>query len=378
MVTALQPQPRPIVRRSLAEGLLSCGQFEMEDGEALAFGTAIHSFLAAYTLLCKSTGEETRLTDVSRLAAEAWARTPGLLQSRWTEFIDLCAQVAESKQANLDSLMYIEHTLTHEEDGILFTCTFDRMDRADFGDPDDVARVVQITDYKSERGELPHEFQSHFYSQMVLLTMPAVEQVVFAVWALRDWWTPEPMFFTRGELDLWWKATVAGVKARLAAPDAAPTGGPGCPSCAKRYECARATAVAAAIPETTDQADELFSDLLRLEEAVEVRKQGLKHFYSGHPERVVHGKEIGYLTPREPNLVVTAEPLTVMKFLNRRHMSGSSVLKVDKEQINHGTAEKLIEAGLAKREFSRPSFKWRNHVPAKEARRQKKQEKEQE
>ena len=376
MATAMEPQQKPVVRRSLAEGLLACAQFVMEDGEQLAFGQAVHTFIAAYTLLCKATQEETRLTDVSRLAGEAWARTPGLLQGRWSEFVDLCQHVAESRPANLTTLMFVEHTLTHEEAGVTWVCTEDRIDRSDFGDPDEDPRVVQITDFKSERGELDHTFQSRYYTQMVFLTMPSVDQVIFSIQALRDWWVPEPDIYIRGELDLWWKATVAGVKARLAVPNAPPTGGPSCPSCSKRYQCARSTAVAAAIPETEDQADELFSDLLRLEEALDVRKQGLKHWYSGHPERVVHGKEIGFLTPREENLIVTAEPMVIVKYLNRKHMQGSSVLKVDKEQINHGMADKLIEAGLAKREFSKPAFKWRNFVPAKEARRQKKQEKE--
>jgi hypothetical protein len=370
----LQPAQKPIIRRSLAEGLLACTQFEREDGEQLAFGQALHSFIAAYTLLCQASGEETRRTDVARLANEAWARTPGLLQSRWQEFMDLSEHFAETRPAQLETLMHIEHTITLDVGFAILSCTVDRIDRIDHGDPDEEPRDIQTSDWKSERGEMNHEFQAKWYSQMEFLTMPTVDSVVFAVHALRDWWVPDPYIFQRGELDLWWKGTLQGLKARLDTPTAAPVGGPACPGCLKRTSCSRATAVAIAIPDNQDAADETFQETLRLEEALEVRKQGLKHWYSGHSEQVVHGKEIGFLTPREPNLIVTAEPMAVMKFLNKRHMQGSAVLKVDKAEINHGMADKLIQGGLAKREVSQPAFRWRNHVPARDERKRKKQE----
>jgi len=367
---------KPVIRRSLAEGLLSCAQFVREDGEQLAFGQCLHSFIAAYTLLCQAKGEETLLTEVSSLAAEAWARTHGLKQSRWHEFLELCQHFAETRPANLSSLMHVEHTVTHDVGFAVLTCTMDRLDRADAGDPDEAPTYIQISDWKTERAELDHDFQSHWYSQMLFLSHPSLELVVFAVHALRDWWKPEPYLFRRGELDLWWEMTLTGLKARLDVPNAAPVGGPACPGCAKRYDCARSTAMAGSIPETEDQADEQFQEVLRLEQAIDVRKEGLKRFYSGHAERVVNGKEIGFLTPRDPRLVVTVQPLELRNWLNRRHMSGDAVLKIDNDQL--GTREiqdKLIEAGLAKREYSKPAFKWRAHVPARDARRQKEKEK---
>jgi len=109
-----------------------------------------------------------------------------------------------------------------------------------------------------------------------------------------------------------------------------------------------------------------------------VRKQGLQHFYNGHPEQIVYGKEVGFLTPRDPKFVATAQTMAIVKFLKKKHLAGEEVLKVDNETLNRGMQDQLVEAGLAKREFSKPAFKWRAHVPAKEARRLKKQEKEQE
>lgn len=370
---------KPIIRRSLAEGLLSCVQFVREDSEQLAFGQALHSFIAAYTLQCKAIGEETRLVDVYRLASEAWARTPGLLHSRWTEFVDLCQHFAETRPAELATLMHVEHTVTLDVGFAIVTCTVDRIDRADFGDPDEEPRRIQTSDWKSERAEMDHEFQARWYSQLELLTMPAVEEVVFAVHALRDWWVPEPYVFRRGELDLWWTMTLQGLKARLDTPNAAPVGGPACPGCAKRTSCSRATAEAVAIPETLEQAEEVFQETLRMEEGLDVRKKGLKHFFSGHPEQVMHGKEIGFLAPREQHLVVTVKPLELRNWLNRRHMSGDAVLKIDNEQLgNREVQDKLIAAGLATREYSKPAFKWRAHVPAKEARKARKQQEESE
>lgn len=366
--------PKPIIRRSLAEGLLSCVQFKREDGEQLAFGQALHSFIAAYTLLCKESGEDTRLVDVPRLAGEAWSRMHGLLQSRWREFMDLCQHFAETRPTELATLMHIEHTITLDVGFAILTCTVDRTDRVDFGDPDEDPRGIQISDWKTERAELDHDFQAKWYTQMLFLTMPSVDDIVFAVHALRDWWTPEPYIFRRGELDLWWTSTLQGLKARLDTPGARPVGGPACPGCALRYKCPSAIAIAVAIPENEDQADELFQEAMRLEEAIAVRKEGLKRWYSGHEERVVYGKEVGFLAPREPHLVVTAEPMTVVKYLNRRHMSGASVIKVDNEQLNAGMRDVLVEAGHARLEYSKPSFKWRNHVPAREARKRKKQE----
>src|SRR5579859_661464 len=147
---------KPVIRRSLAEGLLSCVQFQREDGEQLAFGQALHSFIAAYTLQCQAAGEETRLTDVSRLASEAWARTHGLLQSRWQEFLDLCQHFAESRPAQLGTLMHVEHTITLDVGFAIVTCTVDRIDRTDYGDPDEEPRRIQTSDWKSERAEMDH------------------------------------------------------------------------------------------------------------------------------------------------------------------------------------------------------------------------------
>jgi hypothetical protein len=273
--------------------------------------------------------------------------------------------------------MHVEHTVTQDVGFAVLTCTMDRLDRADAGDPDEEPTYIQISDWKTERAELDHDFQARWYAQMVFLSHPAVQLVVFAVHALRDWWKPEPYLFQRGQLDLWWEMTLSGLKARLDVPHAAPVGGPACPSCAKRYECARSTAMAGSIPENEDQADEQFQEVLRLEEALDVRKEGLKHFYSGHAERVVNGHEIGYLTPRDPRLVITVAPLDFLKWVRRKRMGLEQALKVDTSQLTgKRLQEQLVAGGVAKHEFSRPAFKWRKFVPARDARRQKEKEKE--
>jgi hypothetical protein len=373
LVTALAlERDKPVIRRSLAENLLTCTEFEREDGEQLAFGTAFHSFAAAYILLCQSSGEETRHTDVARLSSEAWARTHGLLQSRYGEFMELCESWATSHMANLDTLLHVEHTETLDVGFAILTATLDRIDRADMGDPDEDPKRELVTDHKTEQGEMDHAFQEAFYIQMRLLNHPALEEVGLFIDPIRGRWSTDPTWYRRGQLDLWWKTMLAGLRDRLQGPRGNPTGGPACNGCAKRYRCPKALAVAREIPETEDQADEQFAELLRLEEAVSVRKEGQKHFYRDRKDRVVAGHEVGFLTPRDEHLVITAKPLDLRKWLNRHHMDGDSVLKVDTEQLRQSAIqEKLVEAGLAKRELGRPVFKYRNHVPAREARKQK-------
>lgn len=369
-MTALSLVPdRRVIRRSLAEGLLSCTDFQREDGEQLAFGQAWHSFAAAYTLQCQSTREESRQTDVARLAREAWERQPGLDLSRYDEFMELCDYFAASHLANLETLTHIEHTDTLDVGFAILTCTYDRIDRADMGDPDDEARRELGTDYKTEQGEMDHTFQLRWYAQMRLLTHPALEEIGFIVDPVRGRWKTDPVWFTRGDLDSWWHTTVGAVRKRLDIPPGNRTGGPACEGCALRYDCSKAIATAVAIPENEDQADEMFQETLRLEQALTVRKSGLKAWYSDHPARVAVGHEVGFLQPREERFVVTAPPLKVRSWLNRHHMEGDKVLKVDTEMLGRSAIQdSLIVAGLATRERSKPAFKWRNYLPAKKAR----------
>lgn len=373
----VSPQ-KPVIRRSLAESLLACAVFQREDGEHLAFGQAFHSFAAAYTLQCQATGEETRMTDISRLASEAWQRTPGLLWARYAEFLRLCEDFGATHQAGLATLMHVEYTETLDVGWAILTCTLDRIDRADLGDVDEEPTREQLLDYKTEQGEMAHEFQMSFYAQMRFINHPALKEIVFTIDSVRDRYKADPLTIRRGELDLWWRTMLGALRDRWEAQPAArvPTGGPACVGCARRAECPKALAVAREIPETEDQADELFDEALRLEEAFAVRKAGLVEFYRHREPRVAAGHEVGFLIPRDPKLVVTAKPLALRTWLNRHHMDGDSVLKVDSDAVSKSAiAETLVVAGLAKREHSRPTFKWRNHVPARKARDQAKKEK---
>lgn len=353
---------RHVIRRSLAENLLTCPTFVREDNEVLAFGQAAHSFFAAYFLQCRAANEETRLTDVTRLAGEAWARTHGLQQGRFAEFMQLCEFFALTWEAGLETLSHLEHTETLEVgEDLLLTATMDRIDRADQGDPDDPPSRELITDFKTERAELDHDFQMRWYAQQRLLGSPALSEVGVRIAWVRDAFLSDTVWYRRGELDFWWKTMLAGLRDRLAQPDPQPVGGPSCPDCAKRFSCGKATAVAREIPEDEAQADELFQDLLRLEEAREVRHAGLKHFYGDRQPRVVHGHELGYLTPREARLVITAAPLELHKWLKRHHYDADAALKVDSSAVAP-VQHKLVEAGLAKHEFSKAGFRWRKFV----------------
>lgn len=371
-MTALHVLPeRPVIRRSLAESLLTCAVFEREDGEHLAFGSAFHSFAASYTLQCQATNEETRHTDVTRLGSEAWARTHGLRQGRYAEFMKLCDYFASTRTANLETLMHVEYTETLDVGWAILTCTLDRIDRADLGDVEDEPTREQDLDYKTEQGEMDHEFQMNWYAQMRFLKHPALQEIVFIIESIRDRYRADPVTIKRGELDLWWTSMLSALRDRWEAQPASrvPTGGPACVGCARRADCPKALSVAREIPENEDQADELFQEALRMDEALTVRKAGLLEFYRHREPRVAAGHEVGFLTPRDPKLVVTAAPIKVRDWLNRHHMDGNSILKVDGEAVSKSAiADKLVVAGLAKREHSKPGFRWRKYVPARTAR----------
>jgi hypothetical protein len=371
-VTALAlSRDKPVIRRSLAESLLTCSVFEREDAEYLAFGQAFHSFAAAYQLHCRAIGEETSLVDVGRLANEAWHRTPGLMHGRWPEFMKLCDDFAQTHRAGLDSLLHVEHTEVLDVGWAILTCTIDRIDRADLGDPDDEPRRELDTDWKTEQGEMDHAFQASWYIQMRFVNHPNLEEVVFQVDSVRDRYRADPLVVRRGQLDLWWKGMLVALRERWEAPPSSrvPTGGPACEGCAHRFDCPKALTVAREIPETEEQADELFEEALRLEQAFAARKSALEVFYRRRAERVVAGHEVGFLRPRLPHLKVTAKPLGLRAWLNKRHLDGDSVLKVDNEQLRQSAIrEQLVDAGLAVEEFSKPAFKWRHYVPARQAR----------
>ena len=369
-MTALHVLPdRPVVRRSLAEHLLTCVRFKPEEGEQLAFGTAAHSFFAAYKLQCKATGEETRLTDVARLAAEAWGRTHGLDQGRYAEYMKLCDDWASARPTNLDTLMHVEHTETLDVGFAILTGTMDQIDRADLGDVDDAPTRELITDEKTAQGEMDSSFQGWVYVQLRFINHPALQEVGWQVYPVRGRWPDETTWYRRGELDLWWKTMLGALRDRLEHPNGEPTGGKACTDCAIRYECPKALAVASAIPETEDQADELFGEALRLQEAFEVRKAGLLEFYRNREPRVAAGHEVGFLTPRAPHLVITVPPKQLRAWLSKHHLDGESVMKVDTEAVSKSAiADKLVVAGLATHQFSKPTFRWRNHVPARTAR----------
>jgi hypothetical protein len=267
--------------------------------------------------------------------------------------------------------MHVEHTETLDVGWAILTCTMDRIDRADLGDEDDEPTCELITDYKTEQGEMAHEFQISWYAQMRFLTHPALQELVFIVESNRDRYKSDPVTIKRGELDLWWKSMLSALRDRWEAQPASrvPTGGPACVGCARRADCPKALVVAREMPENEDQADELFEEALRLQEAFEVRKEGLRLFYSGREPRVAAGHEVGFLTPRDAKLVVTAKPLDLRAWLNKHHMDGDSVLKVDSDVVSKSAiADTLVVNGLAKREHSRPGFRWRKHVPARTAR----------
>ncbi len=356
----LQLQSKPVVRRSLAEALLACSDFQREDGERLAFGVAFHDFVALYWRHLQSVREESDLTAVRGLAGKAWARTPGLLQSRFDEFMDMCERFAAMYLGELATLTDIEHTEVLDVGWAVLTCTIDRVDRRDGGDPDDDATWESIRDEKTEQGEMDHAFQIRWYVQMRFLNHPRLRRISFIINPVRLGRPDEPIDFERGDLDEWWEITLDGLRRRLETPKGNPTGGPKCYECALRATCGKALAEAREIPTTEAEADEQLAEHHRMEAAAEVRWAAQKEWYRGRDERVVGGEEVGFLLTQEPSVEVLVTPAE-MRFYNA--LSGrdqDAYLKVG-TPTNRGVVDQMLALGLARSRFKPRQFKVRIH-----------------
>lgn len=351
---------KPEIRRSLAEGLLACSDFQREDGERLAFGIAFHDFVALYWRRLQAIHEESDLTAVRGLASEAWARTPGLLQSRFDEFMGLAERFAETHLGNLATLTVVEHTEVLDVGFAVLTATMDRIDRLDAGDPDDDATWEQITDYKTEQGEMDHAYQIRDYVQKRFLNHPRLRRISFVVDPVRLGRPDEPIEFERGGLDEWWRVNLDGLRRRLDTPPGNPTGSAKCYECALRTTCGRALAEAREAPTTEAQADEQLAEHHRLDAGAEVRWAGLKHFYEGRDERVVAGEDVGFLETLEPSVEILVGP-TEMRFYNA--VSGrpqDAYLKVA-TPTSRAVVDQMLVLGLARSRYKPRQFKTRIH-----------------
>jgi hypothetical protein len=357
---------KPIIRRSTAEALLQCGHFEREDNDRLARGQAFHAFVASYFRRCAEEHEETLFTAVPELASRAWAHQRGLRQSEWDDFLALCDRFARSHAARLDTLVAIERTFTHDIGWALLTATTDRIDRIDLGDRDDEPTRIRIPDWKTEWELMDHWFQMRWYTQMAFLELPALEEVEFVIDLVRFGREMEPIVFVRGELDFWWETTLLALRDRVSTPGE-PTGGSACADCVKRFNCARATALSREVPETIEQAVELYQEDLRLQEAHQLRWAGLERFFLDREPLVVGDRELGFLVPRDDSFVITGRPMAVVQALRTVGWDGMPLLTIPGSKITHKAVQQaLVDAGVAEYRRGAPAFKDRKHQPAKQ------------
>jgi hypothetical protein len=359
----------PIVRRSEGESLIACPAYVGEESEAAAFGTAFHEFAASYQNYCRDTGQETAWTEIDRMASKYFFETGGVTPNRLDEYKALCDQWARTRLMELDTLIHVEHTITHTLEWAILRCTIDRVDRADDGDPDDDPTWLRVTDWKTEYPDVDHTFQIRWYCQMLFLNHRSVQRIDFQIdhvrWNRRQ---GEAMTFMRGQLDDWWAEILPQVERRYrerAGGRAQARGGSACIYCALRYTCPKAIASARIIPETDDQADELFQETVRFAEGLSLGKDALKTYYSTREARVVGGLEIGNLEPREDSFRVTATPMKVKRWMDRQMLDVDVLLKVDTEKLGTETKRLMVDAGLAEWRRSDPSFKWRAFQPPK-------------
>jgi hypothetical protein len=359
----------PTIRRSLAEGLATCPAFRMERSERLAFGQAAHQFIAAYWRHLQALREETDMSGWQPLAVDAWARTTGLAQSRFHEYMGLCERFVGSHLGELHTLAAVEEPITHHVGWGILVCTPDRIDRIDGGDPDDDATAERIVDYKTEMGEMDHLFQLSWYAQMRFLTRPALQRLDLVLDLVR-WGRPhDPITIERGELDAWWDATLQALRHRLDAGPGAPVGGPACEGCALRRTCGESLPSVAIAPETEEEADELLAEHRRLDEAAKVRWGLLEEWYRDRPARPeVHGEEIGYLETREDSfeLLIGASQMRLFAALSGMD---PDALVAPVTPSNKGLRERLVELELARFYRKPPVFKTRKAMVGTRVRR---------
>lgn len=353
---------RPEVRRSLAEGLLVCPQFQREDGEALAFGSAVHAFIASYWRHLQAVRRDSDLTQVTGLASAAWARTAGLDLSRHDEFMALCGRFADTHLGLVETIVAVEETLVHDAGFAILNCTPDRIDRLAPADQDEEPTWLLIHDYKTEQGEMEHGFQMRWYVKQAELQYPSAQRIDFEIDPIRARSGPyERVTFERGELDQWWETTQAGLRQRLAAPHAPPVGGPACRDCALRFRCARSIVPVFAEPRTEEQADQLLADWHRLDAGAAARWEALRLWYQDREPRVVNGEEIGFLETREPSFRWTAMPSAVAAWARRRGMDWRAFADLaTKTTRNKGVQDLAVADGVAELAFNPPVFKTRN------------------
>lgn len=376
MIPAETPRPRVEIRRTALQAMLSCAASETDSGgEAAAFGQAIHTFIASYWAACLALGQDEYREGVEKLAASAIYSVGGADVNRWAEFLELCSGFADTHLLNPRSLIAYEKPLATDVGWAILNGRLDRLDRSDDGDPDDDPQRITVTDYKSQFAIEPFDFQGRTYAQLVFLNYPSVEEVEWQLDFIRRRALPDPVVYTRGELDGWWAGVVEAaerIHQDREAGRAVPTGGAACQYCARRYACAAAVTPATLIPETEDQADEIISDWLRLQAGADEREKALKAYFGDRAPIELRGLEIGFLRSTDPT-PATSDPTAVVEWLNARSglpLEGSVALKtsIDWAKVPRVYWPELVEAGLAEIP-DRVAFKTRKakpHRPASE------------
>jgi PD-(D/E)XK nuclease superfamily len=358
---------RPVIRRSLAEALLTCSRHVREDSERMAFGQAVHEFIRAYFLRCHEMREESLQDLVIEIAEAAWNSIDGLRQDRWEEFMFTCEEFARNHEAELDTLMLVEKALVVDAGWALFTCQVDRVDRIDDGDPDDPPTKLRLRDYKTEWRMGSHVFQIYWYVYTLFLTYRWVREITVEIDLVRsDSSRSKPLVFHRGELDLWWQYRMAKlrplVESILAGTNTAPpVGGPACDGCQIRYHCARSLAPAALMPTNDEQARALFADHLRLKEGAQAAKNALEQYQDGKEPLIGHGFRFGHQTPQSLGVRAVADVAAVIKWAKRKRLALDELLSV-RLPTRKAEREAMVEAGLIVRELGESSWKATKYV----------------
>jgi hypothetical protein len=174
--------------------------------------------------------------------------------------------------------------------------------------------------------------------------------------------------YDRAYLLDWWADMLYRFRRRLDGPQE-PTGGLACQYCAKRRDCPAAIEPWKGMLADADEAEALFGVQLRLAESKKLVGEQLRAYFADRQPVQWRGFDVGFLRPLTPTFVAS-DPIAIVAAMDGWGLNGREALftAIDKTKVPRGVQHKLVEAGVARWDRGRPTFKHRKAgVKAEEA-----------
>lgn len=251
-------------------------------GEALAFGSLIHTIIATYSKHCLECGVQTDVTEIPEIVKQCFYEIPaGLVSSRFGDVLAMAQYFADTHMANIQTLVGSEEWVQTWLSGkkFLFRGIIDRLDITE--------DVATITDYKTDHqlrpeSEVANDFQLAVYAWLVSLEYPQIKtfnvQLDFVRYNVQRGTTLEKAQLARvGEQIL---GLIGQVEETITKKKFPPKPGHFCSWCGYSASCPAAKDIPADVKPITQAEDarKAAEELAILERQVSVRKDALKNW----------------------------------------------------------------------------------------------------